>query len=79
MHIVSSPMLTPSPACMADGQEHAQITVGYDSQRDEEYKAAQHQSVTFIGWSRRHIVPRARGHQALGNVRASREIYATVK
>ncbi len=35
-----SPMLIHSPACLTDCQEHAQITVGYNAQRDEEYKAA---------------------------------------
>lgn len=42
---------SPSPAGVADGQEHAQVAVGDDAQRDEEHKAAQHQSVTFIGGS----------------------------
>lgn len=36
------------PARMANGQEHAQVTVGNDAQRDEEHKAAQHQGVAFI-------------------------------
>lgn len=35
-----SPMIIHSPACTADCQKHAQITVGYNAQRDEEYKAA---------------------------------------
>lgn len=47
MHDQSSP----SPAGVADGQEHAQVAVGDDAQRDEEHKAAQHQSVTLIGGS----------------------------
>lgn len=58
---------------MTDSQEHAQVTVGYDPQRDEEHKAAQHQSVTFIGRSRCHVVPRAGGHQTLWYVRTLRE------
>lgn len=36
------------PARMPNGQEHAQVTVGNDAQRDEEDKAAQHQGVTFV-------------------------------
>lgn len=51
------------PPCLANCQEHAEVTVGYNAKRDEEYEAAQHQSVTFIGWSGGHIVPCARGHQ----------------
>lgn len=48
---VSHDQSSPSPAGVADGQEHAQVAVGDDAQRDEEHKAAQHQSVTFIGGS----------------------------
>lgn len=57
------------PAGVSDGQEHAEVTVGYDAQRHEKNKAAQHQRVAFIGRSGGHVVPRARRHQPLWDVR----------
>lgn len=67
------PLVDHSPAGVADGQEHAQVTVGYNSQRNEENKAAQHQSITLIGRSGGDVIPRARRHQALRNIRALRK------
>ena len=45
------------PAGTAYSQEHAQIAVGYYTQRDEEHEAAQHQRVALIGRGGRHVIP----------------------
>lgn len=58
------------PAGLAYGQEHQEIAVENDSQRNEENKAAQHHRVAPIGQCVCDIIPCARCHQALRNVGA---------
>lgn len=58
------------PARLAYGEEHEEIAVGDDSQRDEENEAAQHHGVAAIGQRVRDIIPRAGRHEALSDVGA---------
>lgn len=48
-----------TPAGLTDGEEHQQVTVEDNSQRDEEDETAQHHSVTSARWIPRHVIPRA--------------------
>lgn len=57
------------PACVPNGEEHEDVAVRDDAQRDEEDKTAEHQRVALVRWSRRHIIPCARSHETFRNIR----------
>ena len=58
------------PASAADGQEHEEVAVEYDPQRDEEDETAEHEGVALVGGRGGDVVPCAGGHQALWDVGA---------
>lgn len=61
------------PAGFADGEEHEEVAVKDDSQRNEEHKAAEHHGVAPVCHRVGGVVPGAAGHEPFWNVRACRE------
>lgn len=56
------------PGGVANSTEDAQIAVHNDKQRDKEDTDKEQHGVGTDRWSKRHIVPRAGGHQTLRNI-----------